>query len=196
MANPGDGQIGLDFAALPSRGVLCRTEKSRGNGRIGDLTDIVFGRNWDRPPEQARAAAVEVRELDARLGKHGRRYLLIGPGRWGSSDPGLGIPVEWLHISHARVIAELPLRGEMLESSQGTHFFHNITSKQVGYLSLNGFPHRSDGENFLDLDYLDEAQVVSQSELVRHVRLPAPLLIDLDGAHSAAVLVKGEALEA
>jgi len=185
MARPEDEQVEIDFDELPSSGVLCRTEKSLGNGRIEDLCDILFVRNWDLTSEEARAVAGEIRELDNKLGEHERRYLLIGPGRWGSSDPGLGIPVEWLHIARARVIVEVPLRGEQLESSQGTHFFHNVTAARLGYLTVT-----PEARGFLDRVWLERAPAAYDSPLLRHIQLDQPMTVYLDGRRGRGAIVR------
>ncbi len=187
MASTADEQITIDFDALPSSRVLCRTEMSLGNGRINDLHDIVFVRNWDLSSKESRAVATEIEEVDARLGQRDRSYLLIGPGRWGSSDPGLGIPVRWLHISHARVIAELPLHGEMLESSQGTHFFHNVTVARLGYLTIT-----PEATGVLDREWLEGVPAASETPLLRHIELEQPLAVYLDGRRGRAAIVRAE----
>ncbi len=185
MASPADEQIKIDFDSLPPDRVLCRTERSLGNGRIDDLRDIVYVRDWNLSSKQSRAVAQEIEQLDEQIGSGGRRYLLLGPGRWGSSDPGLGIPVEWLHISRARVIAEVPLRGEMLESSQGTHFFHNVTVARLGYLTVT-----PEDDGYLDRDWLDQAPAVDETELVRHIVLDEPLKVYLDGRRGRAAILR------
>jgi hypothetical protein len=185
MAHTEGARIDID-AHLPandsSAGVLCRSERALGNGRIDDIRDIVWVPRTDLDSGATRAAALGVRALDERLRAAGRSYLLIGPGRWGSSDPSLGIPVAWTDIAGARVIVELPLRGEYLEPSQGTHFFHNVTSARLGYLTV--IPEAN--------GYLDETWLAARdhsTDLVAHLELDHPLCILLDGrTHRAAIL--------
>ncbi len=185
MAGVDSGNIDVDFDTVNPTEVVVRTEQSLGNGRIDDIRDIVYVRRTDLLSQETRAAASQLREIDHYLGSHGRRYLLIGPGRFGSSDASLGIPVDWLHICHARVIVEVPLRGEHLDSSQGTHFFHNVTSARLGYLTAT-----PQAKAFVDRDFLDESPAVRETELVRHVELDEPLRVRLDGRHGRALVLK------
>jgi len=187
MARPEDEQVDIDFASLPEERVVCRSRRSLGNGRIEGVRDIVYVHDWDLSADQTRAVAQEIREVDAVLGRQGRRYVLIGPGRWGSSDPSLGIPVDWLHICNARVIVEVPLRGELLEASQGTHFFHNVTAARLGYVTVT-----PQGDGFLDRAWLTRMSADHGGELVRHIELDHPLSIRLDGRHGLAAIVRAD----
>jgi hypothetical protein len=184
MAGRDDERIDIDFDAFPDDQVLIRTERSLGNGRVSDVRDIVYVSNWALHSHEARSAAEDVRAIDAALRAVKRRYLLIGPGRWGSSDASLGIPTEWLQISGAAVIVELPLRGEVLESSQGTHFFHNVTAARVGYLSASPEANAS-----VDRAWLDAAPAIHEGPLVRHIELAEPLRIYLDGRRGRAIIL-------
>ncbi len=125
----------------------------------------------------------EIGKLNATLSDH--PYLLIGPGRWGTSDPGLGIPVDYTHISGARVIVETAMGHRQVEHSEGTHFFQNVTSRRIGYLTVSP---RFDGQ--LDEDWLEQQPAVVQSEHVRHVRLDEPLSVHLDGRKRKALILK------
>ena len=135
----------------------------------------------------------EVRSLDTppkgeQEGAGSPSYLLIGPGRWGSSDPWLGIPVKWCHISAAQVIVEAGLNSFQVDPSQGTHFFQNLTSLGVCYLTINDFR----GDGIYRQDILDALPAVQETEHVRHVRLPAPLNIMVDGCKKEAVVIMEE----
>lgn len=185
MAGYQDGPCDVDPDAFCDEELLVRAGRSLGNGRIDDIQDIVYVRSSDIDSAGSRAAARELCEFDREIGAQGRRYLLIGPGRWGSSDARLGIPVEWLHISNARVIVEMPLRGESLESSQGTHFFHNLTAARLGYLTVT-----PETNGLVDIAWLEAEPAVRETELVRHVKLERPLAVQLDGRHGRAVVVK------
>jgi len=187
MAGHEDEPTDVDFDEFDPAEMLIRTERSLGNGQFDDVRDVVYVRNDDIHAAETRAAAETVRELDQAIGAKGRRYLLIGPGRWGSSDPHLGVPVEWLGISHVRLIVETPLRGELLESSQGTHFFHNMTSARVGYLTVS-----PQANALLDRAWLDACPASRQTDLVRHVELDRPLRVHLDGRRGRAVVLKPE----
>jgi hypothetical protein len=112
--------------------------------------------------------------------------VLIGPGRWGSADPWLGIPVKWVHISAARIIIESGLANYRIDPSQGTHFFQNLTSFGVGYMTLN--PYINDG--FYDVSYLDSLPAAYEDTFIRHVRFDKPLEIIIDGRKHKGVIVK------
>ena len=111
--------------------------------------------------------------------------MLIGPGRWGSSDPWLGIPVKWPHISAARVIVEAGLKNYHVDPSQGTHFFQNLTSFGVGYFTVNTFT----GDGVLQKDILDAMPAVDETQFVRHVRFDRPLKIMMDGKKQHGVVL-------
>lgn len=185
MAGHEDEPTEVNFSAHSPEETLIRTEQSLGNGHITDVCDLVYVRRSNLSSNETRALAREIAEVDRSLGAQGRRYVLMGPGRWGSSDPHLGIPVEWLHISHARVIIETPLRGELLESSQGTHFFHNLTTARAGYVTAS-----PQANGYIDQGWLDAQPCLRETEYVRHVQLESPLRIFLDGRHGRALVLK------
>ena len=130
--------------------------------------------------------AAEVAELNKRLKNEGASYLLIGPGRWGSSDPWLGIPVVWSDISEAKMIVETAIPGFQIEPSQGTHFFQNLTSFGVGYFTIN--PHSHDG--IYDIDYLNAMPAIYESEFIRIVKFAQPLSIGINGRKGIGVVAK------
>ena len=115
-----------------------------------------------------------------------KNYVLVGPGRWGSSDPWLGIPVKWPQISAARVIIESGLENYRIDPSQGTHFFQNLTSFGVGYFTIN--PYINDG--FYDLDYLDAQEVIYEDTYIRHVRFTEQIVIVIDGKRNKGIILK------
>jgi len=115
-----------------------------------------------------------------------KNYVLVGPGRWGSSDPWLGIPVKWPQISAARVIVESGLENYRIDPSQGTHFFQNLTSFRVGYFTIN--PYIKDG--FYDLDFLSVQPAASEDEYIRHVHFDKPIRIEIDGKKNFGVVFK------
>jgi hypothetical protein len=112
--------------------------------------------------------------------------ILVGPGRWGSSDTWLGIPVKWPHISAARVIVEAGLSNYRVDPSQGTHFFQNLTSFGVGYFTIN--PYMNDG--IYDKDYLDSLPTIEETQYLRHVRFDSPLVVKMDGKRKIGVVLK------
>ncbi len=185
MAGPENESADFDIGELDEEEVVIRTERSLGNGRIEDVRDVVYVSDSDLTSADTPQVAREIHEVDQELGEHGRRYLLIGPGRWGSADASLGIPVDWPQICHARVIVETPLRGEFLESSQGTHFFHNLTTARIGYLTVT-----PQADAFIDQAWLDALPAAREAGRVRHVRLDAPLRIMLDGRNGRAAILR------
>jgi hypothetical protein len=174
---------------LPPDGFLCKTDVALGHGKIDGLLDVVYVKQDFKERGSVQQAARQVGELNERL--RGHPYLLIGPGRWGSSDPRLGIPVVWSQISGAKVIVETKFDGRCVEPSQGSHFFHNVLSMQVGYLTLS-LPEQflGDREVHLDHEWLDRQDAAHDLGCVRHLRLDAPLEIYLDGRAGRAAIVK------
>jgi hypothetical protein len=118
--------------------------------------------------------------------KAGTYYVLIGPGRWGSSDPWLGIPVKWSQICNSRLIVESGLEHYRIDPSQGTHFFQNLTSFRVGYFTINPYIH----DGYYDIEYLGNQPAVFENELIRHVRFDHPVSIKIDGQKKIGLLMK------
>ena len=125
-----------------------------------------------------------VAEVNTRLTQEGRHYVLIGPGRWGSFDPWIGIPVAWHMISWARLIVEVPAVDLPIEPSQGTHFFHNMTSAGIGYFSLA----ETNEKEFVRWELLNALPGEEIALGVRHVRLSHPLLVRMDGQTQQGVI--------
>ncbi len=178
----------VELAEAPSDEIFIRTDQALGHGVHTDVRDVVYVKPGTVDGLPGKAVAEEVGQVNAALREQGVGFVLIGPGRWGSSDPRLGIPVEWRHIAGARVIAETPLKDRRVEPSQGTHFFQNITSLGVGYLTLTRVSR--DGQSFVDLDWLDRQPAVRETAAVRHVRFEHPLAIYLDGRRGTATILK------
>ncbi len=171
---------------------LCCSRGSLGHGLIRDIRDLVYV-SWDRwDPANTRSIAREVGRLNALLQEEGRRYVLIGPGRWGTGDDWLGIPVQWSQISAARVIIEASPVGYSVEPSQGTHFFHNITAQGIGYLTLPSGADKGDAEaeHFLDWRWLDSQPALRETEHLRHLRFEVPLTVVLDGRRGRGLIGK------
>jgi hypothetical protein len=156
---------------------LVTSEIALGNGNYPDLGDVVYVPPGSFDRGATMAVAAEVASFNQQLKQAGRPYLLIGPGRWGSSDRWLGIPVRWEQISGAQVIVETDLPDFKVTPSEGTHFFQNLTSFQVGYLTVNHGKPRT----VIHWDRLDALPAVTEGRYVRHVRLPAPLEVVIDG---------------
>jgi hypothetical protein len=129
--------------------------------------------------------ANEISMMNERLQNEGENYLLIGPGRWGSSDPWLGIPVLWNEISEARMIVETAIPGYQIEPSQGTHFFQNLTSFGVGYFTINAY--MNDG--IYNQSYLDGLSAVEETQYLRHIHFEEPIVVKMDGKKKVGVVM-------
>ncbi len=167
--------------------LIGRSDHVLGNGRIDDLHDVVVvdQRAFDRA--SSRRTAAEVAQMNAALA--GRPYLLIGVGRWGSSDPWLGIPVSWEQISGARVIVEAGFADFVVTPSQGTHFFQNLTSFNVGYFTINA-GEETGGGAFIDWQWLAAQPAVSETSSVRHLRFAEPVIVKMNGRKNQGVIYK------
>jgi len=169
-----------------SEQVFCKSEQTLSHGRIDDIRDIVFIKSENFARANMFHMADQVGEYNQKFKDKDQPYLLIGPGRWGTSDRWLGIPVKWDQISSARVIVEADYGDFVVEPSFGTHFFQNLITFQIGYLTINS----KAGDSFLDWDWLNSIEAVSETEYIRHVRLQYPLHILIDGRIGKAVVFK------
>jgi CheY-like chemotaxis protein len=176
----------LEIGHVLASRLICRSASVLGNGRITDLRDVVVvdRQRFDRL--RSREVALEVARFNAELQAQSRAYLLVGVGRWGSADPHLGIPVTWNQIAGARVIVEAGFKDYKVEPSQGTHFFQNITSCNVGYFTVN--PEAGDG--FVDWDWLAAQPVRARTEFVSHVRFDRPIEVTMAGKTGEGVILK------
>ncbi len=163
---------------------LLFTEKAMGNGKIDHITDVIYidieRFDKSRTPEMAE----EINVLNDKMVAEGRQYILIGPGRWGTRDRDLGIPVDWPNISNAKVIVETSLEAYPLDASSGSHFFHNLTTMQVGYFSIE----QELSESYIKWDTLDKQRIIEKREFFNHVRFRKPLQIKMDGKQRIAVV--------
>ncbi len=178
-------KVELADAELDGDRVLAASEKTMGNGAVDSLCDIVYVRPENFEAKHTPTIAAQLAEINRTLQAAGRPYLLIGFGRWGSSDPWLGIPVEWGQISGAKVIVEATIPEMNVEMSQGAHFFHNMTSFQVLYFSI-----RFDGPHTIDWAWLDSIPEVTATDYVRHVQLSEPLTVKVDGKSGKGVILR------
>ena len=175
-----------DLAAIPDADCLLRSHNSLGHGVIEDVTDVVYVKTDDRfSAADNPTIAREIEKLNKEYLDRGTNYVLVGPGRWGSSDSWLGIPVKWPHISAARVIVEVALKNYRVDPSQGTHFFQNLTSFGVGYFTID--ENRNDG--CFHKATLDAMPAVEETEHVRVVRFEKGLRIMMDGKKGEGVVV-------
>lgn len=170
--------------SLPRAEVLLKSHMALGNGNIEGVRTVVYVRPEAFNPANNPALAREIETLNRKLMEANEPYILIGPGRWGSSDPALGVPVKWPHICGARLIVESSLPGYRIEPSQGTHFFQNLTSVGCGYFTI-------DGDNSIcDMEYLDSSEAIYESAGLRAVRLPEYLPIAINGRMGIGVVGK------
>ena len=175
-----------DLAAIPDADCLLRSHNSLGHGVTEDVTDVVYVKTDDRfSAADNPTIAREIEKLNKEYLDRGTNYVLVGPGRWGSSDSWLGIPVKWPHISAARVIVEVALKNYRVDPSQGTHFFQNLTSFGVGYFTID--ENRNDG--CFHKATLDPMPAVEETEHVRVVRFEKGLRIMMDGKKGEGVVV-------
>lgn len=176
----------LSLEETPPDRLLCRSDQVLGHGVIRDLRDIVVVGVDTFERSRSHDAAREVAQINARLLDEGRDYLLIGPGRWGSLDPLLGIPVRWDHICGARAIVEAGFRDLSIDPSQGSHFFQNLTAFQVGYFSVNARVR----DSFIDWEWLAAQRAMHETALVRHIRLEEGVTVKMNGRERKGVIVK------
>lgn len=183
-----------DVAAVPDSDCLLRSHNSLGHGIYDDVTDVVYVKFDDNfSAVNNPQIATDIEKINRSFLDSGRQYILVGPGRWGSSDYWLGVPVKWPAISAARVIVEVALPGYRVDPSQGTHFFQNLTSFGVGYFTITlkdgvAAGHGTDG--MLRKDILDAMPAVSETPYVRHVRFPHPLKIMMDGRKQEGAVMR------
>jgi len=163
---------------------LLASEQALGNGLVETIRDIVYVKPSSFDAKFTRRIAAELENFNRTLANEGRPYLLIGFGRWGSSDPWLGIPVQWGQIGGVKVMVEAVLPNMNVDLSQGSHFFHNLTSFQVKYFCI---PY--EGEYPIKWELLEQHQTVHETEFVRQVRLPFPLLVKVDGRSGRGVIL-------
>jgi len=182
----GGGMEAVELNDPPAGEVLCRSESVLGHGRVTDLRDLVVVdyHRYDRL--RSVEVAEQVARMNAALQREGIPYLLVGVGRWGSMDRHLGIPVTWNQIAGARVIVEAGFKDLHVTPSQGTHFFQNLTSLNVGYFTIN--PQEGDGS--IDWDWLAARPAAEDTGFVRHIRLEAPLRVAMDGRSGRGLILK------
>ena len=172
-------EVGLSDALIYSESAL-------GNGRVLNITDFIYVRPEFFDPAKSKDIAAEMEMLNQRFVALKRNYVLVGPGRWGSSDPWLGIPVKWSQISEARVIVEAGQQNFRIDPSQGTHFFQNLTAFGVGYLTVNPFM----GDGVLSYDLLNSLPSEYESTQIRWVLFGKPLTIIIDGQNNKGVVLQ------
>ena len=175
-----------DLEQIPDEQCLLRTTNSLGHGISEDVVDVVYVKAGDDfTAANNPYIADQIEQINRKFLADDKNYVLIGPGRWGSSDYWLGIPVKWPHISAARVIVETALKNYHVDPSQGTHFFQNLTSFGVGYFTIN----TANGDGIFRQEVLDAMPAIEETEYVRHVRFSRPLRIMMDGMKQQGVVL-------
>ena len=174
----------IDPESINYDDLILETKKSMGNGVISDISDIIYVEEKKFDNLHTAQMAEEIDRINEKMMKENCRYVLIGPGRWGTKDQFLGIPVVWPQISNAKVIVEVGLPGFHLDASLGSHFFHNVTSMNVGYFSIN----QESNDGTIIWKKLKSQKVIENGKFFRHIRFEKPLLIRMDGKKGMAVI--------
>jgi CheY-like chemotaxis protein len=177
-----------DLTLVEQQDTLLSSTSVLGHGLVTDVQDIIYVKTGAFSSSNNQLIAYEIEKINRQFTADGKGYVLVGPGRWGSSDSWLGIPVKWPHISNARVIVECGLENYRVDPSQGTHFFQNLTSFGVGYFTVNPFK----GDGWFDESFLNALPAVQETDFVRHVRFEKPIVIKMDGKRSLGVVLKPE----
>jgi hypothetical protein len=175
--------IDIDLGEVDRDKAICICSQSLGNGVIEGIRDIVYVHPGRLDRMRTTDLTDKIEAIDAGLRADKRPYVLIGPGRWGSADPSLGIPVQWDQIMGSKAIVEVPMSDIHVEPSQGTHFFQNIVTFNIGYLTIGA-------EDFVDWDWLDSLDAATESGALRHVSLAEPLKVILDSRDSEAIITR------
>jgi hypothetical protein len=174
----------IDLNILDKKSIILFAEKSMGNGKIDDIQDVIYidPEKFDRT--RTCDMVSEIDQLNYKMRQEARKYILIGPGRWGTRDRFLGIPVAWPQISNAKVIVEMSLEDFPLDASLGSHFFHNVTSMNVGYFNVQ----HSSGKDIIDWEILKKQRVIGRTNFFNHIRFMEPLTIVMDGKKRTSVI--------
>lgn len=177
-----------DLTLVEQEDTILTSTSVLGHGIVTDVQDIIYVKTGAFCSSNNQSIAYDIEKMNRQFTGEEKNYVLVGPGRWGSSDSWLGIPVKWPHISNARVIVECGLENYRVDPSQGTHFFQNLTSFGVGYFTINPFK----GDGWFDERYLNSLPAVEETEFLRHVRFDKPVVIKMDGKKSLGVVLKPE----
>ena len=177
-----------DLNLIPEDKLILKSFNSLGHGIMEDVFDIIYVKTEGYTASNNQLIAYEIEKLNRKFLDEDKHYVLVGPGRWGSSDTWLGIPVKWPHISAARVIVEAGLTNYRVDPSQGTHFFQNLTSFGVGYFTINAY--MNDG--VYSQDFLDAQPAVEETQFLRHIRFENPMIIKMDGKKKLGVVMMPE----
>lgn len=176
----------IDPASIDEEDVLLKTNKAMGNGKIETVRDIIFVSPQRFDKSKTEEMANEIAEINRKMTDEGREYVLMGPGRWGTRDKFIGIPVEWPQISSARVIVEYSFPEFPLDPSSGSHFFHNVTSMNVGYFSVQ----HEIQKQYIHWDKIEQLGAATEYKYFKHIRMDKALCIKMDGKNRLAVIMK------
>jgi hypothetical protein len=176
----------INLGNVQKSDTLVYSESALGNGVFRGISDVVYIKPDSFNPARNKDTASDIERINNEFVKNGAGYVLIGPGRWGSTDPWLGIPVRWPQISAARIIIESGLKNYRIDPSQGTHFFQNLTSFRIGYFTINPYIN----EGFYDVEFLNRMKAAYEDENLRHIRFDNPLEIMVDGKTHRGVILK------
>ena len=180
-----------DLTLVEQKDTILSSTSVLGHGIVTDVQDIIYVKTGAFNSANNQLIAYDIEKMNRGFTAEEKNYVLVGPGRWGSSDSWLGIPVKWPHISNARVIVECGLENYRVDPSQGTHFFQNLTSFGVGYFTINPFK----GDGWFDEEYLNSLPAVEETEYLRHVHFDKPIVIKMDGKKSLGVVLKPDKYE-
>ncbi|GAB4303213.1 MAG: PEP/pyruvate-binding domain-containing protein [Marinilabiliales bacterium] len=181
-----DQSLNFDIGNFKNDELIIRSDNALGNGVIRDIQDFVYVKPESFDASKNIEIAKMIEQLNEKFVKEKKYYVLCGPGRWGSSDPWLGIPVKWADISMARVIIEAGLKDYRIDPSQGTHFFQNLISFRVGYFTLNPY----ENKGFYDIDFLNKQAPVYENQFIRHIKFDKPINIYIDGKNNIGLILK------
>jgi hypothetical protein len=181
-----DETYNINLENVRNEETIILSESALGNGLFKGIHDLVYVKPESFNAAQNKTVTGVIENLNSAFVKEAKGYVLVGPGRWGSTDPWLGIPVKWPQISAARIIIESGLKNYRIDPSQGTHFFQNLTSFGVGYFTINPYIN----EGYYDVDFLNKLNVVYEDNYVRHVHFEKPLEIMIDGKRHKGAIMK------
>lgn len=181
-----DKSLSIKISDKDKKNCIVYSKSALGNGTINNIKNLVYIKPETFDASKNEILAKELEELNSKIKKKNKNYILIGPGRWGSKDPWLGIPVIWSQISEARVIIESGLENYRIDPSQGTHFFQNLTSFRVGYFTIN--PFLNDG--IYDIEYLNVQHVCFENKHIKHIEFPNSLEVKIDGKTNQGIILK------
>jgi CheY-like chemotaxis protein len=181
-----DQRITFRIDNIPEEKTILQSFSALGNGAIENLSDLVYIKPDVFQSSATKDIAQKIEKLNSLFLANKKNYILIGPGRWGSSDPWLGIPVKWPQISEARVIVESGMDNYRIDPSQGTHFFQNLTTFRVGYMTIN--PFIKDG--FYNIEFLNSFTPEYEDEYIRHIKFTSPVKVYIDGRNNTGAILK------